>query len=296
VIHDDASTDGTRERLRIWAARDPRVKLHESEVNQGNRVAMLAAVSQARAPVAAIMDTDDLARPGRWFRTVEAMEASPRWLGLFGDAEFIDGEDRPVTPWLFARDQQALRRMAEFGMPAINSTSAWRTEWLRARLAEAPVPATYDYYLLAWALTEGEVGWVPEVLVRYRMHAANYSHRFRGRQFAHGTALRLWAAQHRAGQNGDGPGLIRWADDMVDQGLDEGGMDAAAGREAWRLGLARPAVYHVRRAIRRGHWREGALLARILASPRAWRQNIGPVLRGGWLGGAGVDRSGFSRG
>jgi glycosyltransferase involved in cell wall biosynthesis len=65
IILDDASTDGSRERLRHWAAIDQRIRLIEIETNLGpvrssNRVA-----SEATAPIVARMDADDISLPDR---------------------------------------------------------------------------------------------------------------------------------------------------------------------------------------------------------------------------------------
>lgn len=65
VILDDASRDGSRERLREWARRDNRIRLIEADENLGpvgssNRVA-----EAARAPFVARMDADDVSYPNR---------------------------------------------------------------------------------------------------------------------------------------------------------------------------------------------------------------------------------------
>src|SRR5687768_13534651 len=65
VIFDDASTDGTVGRLRRWAARDQRIKLHENKMRLGLSGSSNAVVTQARAAIVARMDADDVAHPDR---------------------------------------------------------------------------------------------------------------------------------------------------------------------------------------------------------------------------------------
>src|SRR5438445_13136781 len=59
VILDDASTDGSTERLGEWAAADGRIRLLESERNLGPVGSSNLIVEQARAPLIARMDADD---------------------------------------------------------------------------------------------------------------------------------------------------------------------------------------------------------------------------------------------
>lgn len=71
VILDDASTDGSTERLRQWADRDSRIRLIESAINLGpaessNRVALAA-----QCPIVARMDADDIAYPSRLEQQIE---------------------------------------------------------------------------------------------------------------------------------------------------------------------------------------------------------------------------------
>src|SRR5918999_36253 len=65
VILDDASTDGSVQRLREWAARDKRIQLHESNERLGLSRSSNAVVAKARASIVARMDADDIAHPDR---------------------------------------------------------------------------------------------------------------------------------------------------------------------------------------------------------------------------------------
>ena len=77
VIFDDGSTDGSLQRLRYWAAKDPRIRLIESKTNLGpvgssNRVA-----EAARTNLVARMDADDVSHPERLERQVAVMRERP---------------------------------------------------------------------------------------------------------------------------------------------------------------------------------------------------------------------------
>jgi glycosyltransferase involved in cell wall biosynthesis len=76
VIRDDGSTDGTTEALRGWARRDARIRLFEGE-RLGLAGSSNWVVQQARAPLIARMDADDLARPDRLERQIALMRKAP---------------------------------------------------------------------------------------------------------------------------------------------------------------------------------------------------------------------------
>jgi len=62
VILDDASTDGSTERLREWAARDSRIRLIEVTTNLGPALSSQRVADAATAPIVARMDADDIER------------------------------------------------------------------------------------------------------------------------------------------------------------------------------------------------------------------------------------------
>jgi glycosyltransferase involved in cell wall biosynthesis len=65
VILDDASTDGSTERLRHWASLDQRIRLLEVDRNLGPVRSSNMVAEAARAPFVARMDADDISYPGR---------------------------------------------------------------------------------------------------------------------------------------------------------------------------------------------------------------------------------------
>ena len=65
VILDDASTDGSTERLRHWAAKDSRIRLLVEERNLGPARSSDRVARAASAPIVARMDADDISYPNR---------------------------------------------------------------------------------------------------------------------------------------------------------------------------------------------------------------------------------------
>lgn len=77
IILDDGSTDGTLARLREWAAKDARIRLYESS-RLGPAGSSNFVVRQARAPLVARMDADDVCCPDRLERQLAIFATSPR--------------------------------------------------------------------------------------------------------------------------------------------------------------------------------------------------------------------------
>ena len=96
VILDDASRDGSRERLRYWAGQDQRIRLFEVESNLGPVGSSNLVVSHATHPMIARMDADDISHPDRLRDQIDLLKSRPD-IGLVATLyEIIDGDDRTI--------------------------------------------------------------------------------------------------------------------------------------------------------------------------------------------------------
>jgi glycosyltransferase involved in cell wall biosynthesis len=106
VIYDDGSTDGSAERLRVWARKDKRIQLHEGGRNLGPAHSSTLVVEKATSRIIARMDADDISRPDRIARELELLKANSR-VGLVGSlCEIIDSNGRKLRdpePWRVIR-------------------------------------------------------------------------------------------------------------------------------------------------------------------------------------------------
>jgi glycosyltransferase involved in cell wall biosynthesis len=110
LIRDDGSTDGTRAILRQWAARDPRIRLFESDTSLGPAESSNFVVRHATGELVARMDGDDIAHPDRLLRQVEALDGHSEACLVGSLFEGIDEQGRRVRP----RDRSRLAASTPF--------------------------------------------------------------------------------------------------------------------------------------------------------------------------------------
>lgn len=96
VILDDASTDGSTERLREWASTDPRIRLIEEMINLGPALSSEMVARAARAPLVARMDADDVSHPDRLEEELAIFTRRPETGVVACLCDFIDLNNRRV--------------------------------------------------------------------------------------------------------------------------------------------------------------------------------------------------------
>src|SRR4051794_7125581 len=96
VIGDDGSTDGSREALRAWKEKDPRIRLFEGEARLGPSASSNWVVEQSRGRFVARMDADDVSHRDRLRRQLDVLLGHPA-VDLVGTLwETIDEDGRCV--------------------------------------------------------------------------------------------------------------------------------------------------------------------------------------------------------
>lgn len=169
VILDDASTDGSVERLREWSRRDKRINLHESKQRLGLAGSSNAVVSKARTPIVARMDADDIAHPDRLKRQWEVIESRPDVVVVGTLFDGIDAAGRRVRP----RDRwRVMRRSAYF--PFAHGSAMYRKEAFEAiggYCEDFAAGEDQDFFFKMTIV--GRVVTLPEVLYHYRYHSTN---------------------------------------------------------------------------------------------------------------------------
>jgi glycosyltransferase involved in cell wall biosynthesis len=169
VIFDDASTDGSLERLRHWAQRDQRIRLHESKTQLGLSGSSNAVVARARSTILARMDADDIAHPERLRRQWDVISNRTDVAVIGTLCIGIDAGGRKVRP----RDRWRLLRRSVL-IPFPHGSAMFRREVFDAVGGyDKNSDGGEDQDLFARMAARGRVLTLPDILYSYRYHANN---------------------------------------------------------------------------------------------------------------------------
>jgi hypothetical protein len=166
VILDDGSTDGSMEKIREWAARDRRIRFFRSDRNLGLSGSSNLVVSQARAPLIARMDADDISHPERLMRQWEVMRSQSE-VSLVGTlCDGIDSTGRRVRP----RDRWRLVRRSLFPPFPHGSVMFRRAIFDQVGGYSEERVGGEDQDLFLKIARAGRVVVLPDLLYHYRYH------------------------------------------------------------------------------------------------------------------------------
>ena len=177
IVIDDGSTDGSVRQLAF--EKDSRLRLVRNESNLGLVKTRNLGIELARAPLLAVLDSDDIAKPNRLQLQVERFESDPDLVLLGSCADVIDGAGQvrgsiDTRAYSDPEIRQSMLRVNRF----IQSSIMFRTEPVR-NLGGYPsgIPIAEDYALWLKVIAAHKVGNLRERLVQYRVHGAQISQR-----------------------------------------------------------------------------------------------------------------------
>jgi glycosyltransferase involved in cell wall biosynthesis len=168
IVVDDGSADATSEILRGF--RDDRLRVLRQEP-AGLVAALRRGVAEARAPLVARMDADDVSEPARLERQAELLERRPR-VGMVATwTAVIDEVGRELRREVLPSAHQDLARRLLLRNPFQHGSVVVRRDALEAAGGyRDDYGANEDYDLWRRLARSWELACVPEVLYRYRVH------------------------------------------------------------------------------------------------------------------------------
>lgn len=184
VVVDDGSTDGTAESAQEFAERHPDMVRVVRQANSGPEVTVGRGMREARGELLALLDADDAWMPGKLAAQVAVLRDRPEVALVFGDLLPVGPDGEPLPRERLLSQMHPLTRRAAAAILwsnlAFSSTILVRRALVSAPPAEIPIA---DWWLTAEAALAGEIAWIRDPVVRYRIHGANRS---RGRAGAAG--------------------------------------------------------------------------------------------------------------
>lgn len=175
IAIDDGSIDGSSQLLERAAREDARIKVVR-QPHLGIVAAMNRGLAEARAPLLARLDADDIAHATRLSKQAEFLSRRPE-VGIVGAwAIEIDDSGRIRGRRMPEPEPRQLKQLLARTNPIIHSAVMARTELLR-RLGgyRAAFQTAEDYDLWCRASEVTEIANIPEFLIRYRVHGGGVS-------------------------------------------------------------------------------------------------------------------------
>lgn len=173
LVIDDGSTDRSVEVVQGY--RDPRVRLLRNPENIGISATLNRGLDAATGVYVARMDADDVSLPERLQKQVDFLDRNPD-IGLAGAGMELFGaaEGAVVAP---RADPDAVASSLPFFNPICHPSVMMRASVFReAALRYDPsFPHAEDYELWTRAARATRLANLPEILIRYRKHAAAVS-------------------------------------------------------------------------------------------------------------------------
>lgn len=167
MVVDGGSTDGSVEVIQKYAHR---LAWWVSEPDRGQTDAINKGFARARGEVLAWLNSDDTYEPGAVRRAVEALQAHPQAVMVYGEANYIDETGRVIGR--FPAAQTDYRRLRRGYVHIPQQAAFWRAEAWRA---VGPLDPTFyfamDYDLWVRLSMLGALVFVPgQVWANFRLH------------------------------------------------------------------------------------------------------------------------------
>ena len=190
LIIDDGSTDNSLNIIQSY--NDPRIKLIINKTNRGNYPARNKAIQLSGGNYICVMDSDDVALPGRLLTQFNFMEYNPYHvaLGSFVSFLYANGSTRPLQ---VNSDEEDCNIMLLRDTVCIHPSLILRKEALvknRIRYNEKYYYAA-DFDLLVQLSKVGNISNIPSFLLNYRIHPEQISRKKHTEQQIYADRIRI---------------------------------------------------------------------------------------------------------
>lgn len=175
VVADDASTDGTPDVVAELARQDPRIELLRAPVNGGITVNCNLALSAARGEFVAWLGGDDLWLPAKIEKQLRVFASAPEITLVGTDVEvfFEDGTPPHVVRCGVMHRGGPLEDFVRAASHIPTSSFMYRRSAMPDLVFDPRLRVVSDWLFNVECVARGGLGYVPEVLTRYRRWSGN---------------------------------------------------------------------------------------------------------------------------
>lgn len=209
IVADGASTDGTVAYLAERAAADHRLRWL-SEKDGGPAEAINRALARVRGTYVGWLNSDDLYAPGAIRRAIDAFEAHPEWIMVYGHGRHVDAVGGTIGDYPTRLPAGPIERFADgcfICQPTVFFKKVMHT--LIGDLDEGLSAAfDFDYWLRAFSRFHDRIGFVDAVQAMSRLHGNCITVKMRRRVAVEGVEV---VARHL------GRAPIHWLATYIDE-------------------------------------------------------------------------------
>lgn len=184
ICIDDASSDGTWQVMCELARQYPSLAIYQNPQNLGLAGTQRRLFELATGDIIAYMDGDDVALPGKLQALVNYLEAHPEYSIAFHEAEKFDHETG-ASLGMYTRDFYNAKYLTpitdvsdliRYGNYINASSVAFRAHEKLANVVNKNCQIILDYplHIMNALYTKGSIGFIDQVLGRYRIHSASF--------------------------------------------------------------------------------------------------------------------------
>lgn len=278
VIGEDCSTDTTRTIVRDFASRHPdRIRLRLAEKNEGGKRNFMQTFAECRGKYVIILEGDDYwTSSDKLQLQVDALEAHPDWALCFHPTQCIyeDGNEGPaVHPENWERRESVLEDLFERNF-MLTSSVVFRNRLFPELPSWFGEIALGDWPLHLLNAAHGKIGFLPQVMSAYRIHAGGAHSSRRTAEKIEEVFQMLTAIDHhfqgkyRKQIDAYRIGTVRWLDGRAESTrhhLEHVVANASAEREVLIAEI---------QALRQFHdlWQDSVAFRLIREAARPWQQ------------------------
>lgn len=178
IVVDDGSTDATPEILKRFG---PSIRYIRQE-NRGTAAALNVALRAARGSLVAWLSADDVYLPGKIHEQVQKIQNEPDLALVYTDWIMIDSEGRELKTVRVAcpSPKWFIREMLKGNFINGSSVLVKKKCFEEIGYFNENLPASADGDMWFRLLKHGyRFGHIPKLLLKYRWHPSNLSHKFR---------------------------------------------------------------------------------------------------------------------